>query len=69
MAFYMGLAYFWTQLYLTYQTQPSHDRRWVGPVRASCCTFCTILVITSILSNQFTLEDDNSDKMTTVKSV
>ncbi|XP_024920099.1 modulator of macroautophagy TMEM150B [Cynoglossus semilaevis] len=46
MAFYMGLAYFWTQLYLTYQTQPSHDRRWVGPVRASCCTFCTILVIT-----------------------
>ncbi|XP_067331964.1 modulator of macroautophagy TMEM150B isoform X1 [Channa argus] len=44
LAFFIGLAYFWVQLFLTYRAEPSQDRCWVGPVRALCCTFCTILV-------------------------
>ncbi|XP_050929639.1 LOW QUALITY PROTEIN: modulator of macroautophagy TMEM150B [Lates calcarifer] len=45
LAFFLGLAYFWVQLFLTYQAQPSQDRCWVGPARAMCCILCTILVI------------------------
>ncbi|KAF3700442.1 Modulator of macroautophagy TMEM150B [Channa argus] len=52
LAFFIGLAYFWVQLFLTYRAEPSQDRCWVGPVRALCCTFCTILVFAmSILHN------------------
>ncbi|GLD73545.1 transmembrane protein 150B, partial [Lates japonicus] len=43
LAFFLGLAYFWVQLFLTYQAQPSQDRCWVGPARAMCCILCTIL--------------------------
>ncbi|XP_078126596.1 modulator of macroautophagy TMEM150B [Sander vitreus] len=49
LAFFLGLAYFWVQLFLTYRAQPSPDRCWVGPVRATCCTLCTILVIVMIV--------------------
>ncbi|XP_071754596.1 modulator of macroautophagy TMEM150B [Centroberyx gerrardi] len=45
LTFFVGLAYFWVQLFLTYRAEPSQDRRWVGPARAICCTLCTILVI------------------------
>ncbi|XP_063326621.1 modulator of macroautophagy TMEM150B [Pelmatolapia mariae] len=45
LAFFLGLAYFWVQLYLTYRAQPSQDRWWVGPVRATVCIICTITVI------------------------
>ncbi|XP_031176585.1 modulator of macroautophagy TMEM150B [Sander lucioperca] len=45
LAFYLGLAYFWVQLFLTYRAPPSQDRCWVTPARATCCTLCTILVI------------------------
>lgn len=45
LAFFLGLAYFWVQLFLTYRTQPSQDRCWVGPARATGCILCTILVI------------------------
>ncbi|XP_073349683.1 modulator of macroautophagy TMEM150B [Pagrus major] len=45
LAFFLGLAYFWVQLYLTYRAQPSKDRCYVGPVRATCCILCTITVI------------------------
>ncbi|KAI3360092.1 hypothetical protein L3Q82_014399 [Scortum barcoo] len=52
LAFFLGLAYFWVQLFLTYRAQPSQDRCYVGPARATCCTLCTILVIVmSILHN------------------
>lgn len=49
LAFFLGLAYFWVQLYLTYRAQPSQDRWWVGPVRATFCIICTVTVIVSIL--------------------
>ncbi|XP_005949383.2 modulator of macroautophagy TMEM150B [Haplochromis burtoni] len=45
LAFFLGLAYFWVQLYLTYRAQPSQDRWWVGPVRATFCIICTVTVI------------------------
>uniref|UniRef100_A0A3Q1HMQ6 CWH43-like N-terminal domain-containing protein n=1 Tax=Anabas testudineus TaxID=64144 RepID=A0A3Q1HMQ6_ANATE len=51
LAFFVGLAYFWVQLILTYRAEPSQDRCWVGPVRATCCTICTILAFASILSS------------------
>ncbi|XP_059204433.1 modulator of macroautophagy TMEM150B [Centropristis striata] len=52
LAFFVGLAYFWVQLFLTYRGQPSQDRCWVGPARATCCVLCTILVIAmTVLSN------------------
>ncbi|KAF7648677.1 hypothetical protein LDENG_00153260, partial [Lucifuga dentata] len=51
LAFFLGMTYFWVQLYLTYRAKPSQDRRWVGPARATCCVLCTILIIISILLN------------------
>uniref|UniRef100_A0A3B4YDS3 Transmembrane protein 150B n=1 Tax=Seriola lalandi dorsalis TaxID=1841481 RepID=A0A3B4YDS3_SERLL len=45
LAFFVGLAFFWIQLFLTYRAQPSQDRCWVGPVRATGCILATILVI------------------------
>ncbi|XP_032393469.1 modulator of macroautophagy TMEM150B [Etheostoma spectabile] len=45
LAFFLSLAYFWLQLFLTYRAQPSQGRCWVGPARTTCCTLCTILVI------------------------
>ncbi|KAL3987400.1 NLR family CARD domain-containing protein 3 [Sarotherodon galilaeus] len=45
LAFFLGLAYFWVQLYLTYRAHPSQDRWWVGPVRATFCIICTATVI------------------------
>ncbi|XP_036407907.1 modulator of macroautophagy TMEM150B [Megalops cyprinoides] len=52
LAFFVGLAYFWLQVWLTYKAEPACDRRWVGPVRAVFCSICTILIITmSILHN------------------
>ncbi|KAM8845395.1 modulator of macroautophagy TMEM150B isoform 1-T3 [Spinachia spinachia] len=41
LAFFMGLAYFWIQLFLTV---PSPDRWWVEPARATCCLLCTGLI-------------------------
>ncbi|KAG7239394.1 hypothetical protein INR49_029160 [Caranx melampygus] len=52
MAFFVGLVYFWVQLFLTYGAQPTQGRRWVGPIRATCCILCTVLVIVmSVLAN------------------
>ncbi|KAM9844003.1 modulator of macroautophagy TMEM150B [Aulostomus maculatus] len=52
LAFFLGLGYFWVQLFLTYRAEPSEDRCWAGPARALCCILCTILVIImSILHN------------------
>ncbi|XP_042370588.1 modulator of macroautophagy TMEM150B-like, partial [Plectropomus leopardus] len=48
-AFFVGLAYFWVQLFLTYRAPPSQDRCWVVPARATCCILCTALVVASIL--------------------
>ncbi|XP_051989143.1 modulator of macroautophagy TMEM150B-like [Xyrauchen texanus] len=45
LAFFLGLAYFWVQAWLTYHAQPSHDRNWVGPVRIILCSLCTVSVI------------------------
>nr|XP_023652616.1 modulator of macroautophagy TMEM150B [Paramormyrops kingsleyae] len=45
LAFIVGLAYFWLQLWLTYKTEPSLDRSWVGPLRALLCTICTALIV------------------------
>nr|XP_046271639.1 modulator of macroautophagy TMEM150B isoform X2 [Scatophagus argus] len=49
LAFFLGLAYFWVQLFLTYRAQPSQDRCYVGPARAICCVLCTILVILMVV--------------------
>lgn len=50
LAFFVGLAYFWVQLWLTYKAEPSQDRRCVGPLRASLCSLCTLFLIGSILT-------------------
>uniref|UniRef100_A0A4W4E6I3 CWH43-like N-terminal domain-containing protein n=1 Tax=Electrophorus electricus TaxID=8005 RepID=A0A4W4E6I3_ELEEL len=49
LAFSMGLAYFWVQVWLTYHAEPSHDRRWAGPARIVFCGLCACLVVVSIL--------------------
>ncbi|XP_051245204.1 modulator of macroautophagy TMEM150B [Dicentrarchus labrax] len=52
LAFFLGMAYFWVQLFLTYRAQPSQDRCCIGPARATCCILCTILVISmTVLHN------------------
>ncbi|XP_035510590.1 modulator of macroautophagy TMEM150B [Morone saxatilis] len=52
LAFFVGMAYFWVQLFLTYRAQPSQDRCYIGPARATCCILCTILVISmTVLHN------------------
>lgn len=48
-AFFLGVGYFWVQLFLTYRAEPSHDRHWVGPSRALCCCVCTVLIITMVV--------------------
>ncbi|XP_076853043.1 modulator of macroautophagy TMEM150B [Brachyhypopomus gauderio] len=45
LAFLVGLAYFWLQMWLTYHAEPSHDRKWAGPAPILLCTICTCLVI------------------------
>uniref|UniRef100_A0A671PVD4 Zgc:123244 n=1 Tax=Sinocyclocheilus anshuiensis TaxID=1608454 RepID=A0A671PVD4_9TELE len=45
LAFFLGLAYFWVQAWLSYDSLPSHDRKWVVPVRVILCSQCTCLVI------------------------
>ncbi|XP_039976766.1 modulator of macroautophagy TMEM150B isoform X2 [Xiphias gladius] len=53
LAFFLGLAYFWVQLFLNFQALPSQDRCWVASARATCCILCTILVIVmSVLHNR-----------------
>ncbi|XP_070836771.1 modulator of macroautophagy TMEM150B [Chaetodon trifascialis] len=51
LTFVVGLAYFWVQLYQTYQVQPPRGCC-IGPIRAICCTLSTILVISmAVLHN------------------
>ncbi|KAK2916036.1 hypothetical protein Q8A67_000410 [Cirrhinus molitorella] len=45
LAFALGLAYFWIQAWLSYYTPPSHDRKWVVPVRVILCSLCTCFII------------------------
>ncbi|KAL2100653.1 hypothetical protein ACEWY4_002414 [Coilia grayii] len=45
MAFFVGLAFCWVQLWLTYKAEPSQDRRWTGPLRATLCSLCTVFLI------------------------
>ncbi|KAI4890900.1 hypothetical protein NFI96_011123 [Prochilodus magdalenae] len=44
-AFFVGLVYFWIQLWLTYHAEPSHDRKWAGPARIVFCSLCTCLIL------------------------
>ncbi|KAM9541731.1 modulator of macroautophagy TMEM150B-like isoform 1-T4 [Salvelinus alpinus] len=53
LAFFVGLAYFWLQVWLTYKVQPSTDRGWMGPLRAALSSICTILVITMAIGLLF----------------
>ncbi|KAJ8371449.1 hypothetical protein AAFF_G00310480 [Aldrovandia affinis] len=46
LAFFVGLAYFWMQVWLTYKAEPSQDRVWVGPLRIIFCSICTVLILT-----------------------
>ncbi|XP_062841117.1 modulator of macroautophagy TMEM150B [Trichomycterus rosablanca] len=45
LAFFLGAAYFWLQVWLTYHAEPSQDRKWMGPLRIIFCSLCTSLVI------------------------
>uniref|UniRef100_A0A3P9M169 Zgc:123244 n=1 Tax=Oryzias latipes TaxID=8090 RepID=A0A3P9M169_ORYLA len=49
-SFVSALAYFWMQVYLTYQGQSFPQRSWMGPLRALFCTIATLLGIACILS-------------------
>uniref|UniRef100_A0A3P9KJI6 Zgc:123244 n=1 Tax=Oryzias latipes TaxID=8090 RepID=A0A3P9KJI6_ORYLA len=44
-SFVSALAYFWMQVYLTYQGQSFPQRSWMGPLRALFCTIATLLGI------------------------
>ncbi|MBN3290771.1 T150B protein, partial [Polypterus senegalus] len=45
LAFFIGLAYFWTQVYLTFTVKPNHGGKWIGPMRTFLCIICTVLII------------------------
>ncbi|NP_001032458.2 modulator of macroautophagy TMEM150B isoform X1 [Danio rerio] len=45
MAFFLGLAYFWIQAFITYFSPPSRDNKWLVPVRFILCSQCTCMVI------------------------
>lgn len=49
MAFYGCIAFFWTQLYLVYRTEPPQNRYVTGPFMMSCNTIITLLLIPGIL--------------------
>lgn len=49
LAFFLGVGFFWVQLFLTYRAQPSHDQLRVGPPRALCCCLCTGLAIAMLV--------------------
>uniref|UniRef100_A0A8C2C9K3 Zgc:123244 n=1 Tax=Cyprinus carpio TaxID=7962 RepID=A0A8C2C9K3_CYPCA len=51
LTFFLGLAYFWVQAWLSYHSLLSHDRKWVVPVRVILCSLCTCLIICSILQH------------------
>ncbi|KAK3520301.1 hypothetical protein QTP70_020371, partial [Hemibagrus guttatus] len=52
LAFFLGLAYFWIQVWLTYSAKPSRDKKWAGPARIIFCSLCTCLVVAmSVLHN------------------
>ncbi|XP_072549996.1 modulator of macroautophagy TMEM150B [Salminus brasiliensis] len=52
LAFFVGVAYFWIQVWLTYRAEPSHDKKWAGPARIIFCSLCTVLIIAmSVLHN------------------
>nr|XP_015215062.1 PREDICTED: transmembrane protein 150B isoform X1 [Lepisosteus oculatus] len=53
LAFFVGLAYFWVQAYLTYTVAPRHGGRWIGPARVGLCSACTVLIVSmSVLHKQ-----------------
>lgn len=45
LAFFVGLAYFWLQVWLTYKAEPAQDRRWIGPLRIVFSSVCTVLIL------------------------
>ncbi|XP_068193604.1 modulator of macroautophagy TMEM150B isoform X2 [Antennarius striatus] len=49
LAFFLGLAYFWVQLFLTYRAQPSRGRSYIGPARVIGCVLSTLLVILMVV--------------------
>ncbi|XP_041093690.1 modulator of macroautophagy TMEM150B [Polyodon spathula] len=52
LAFFVGVAYFWVQVYLTYTVKPCPGGRWILPVRIVLCSACTgLIVIMSVLHN------------------
>ncbi|XP_022524237.1 modulator of macroautophagy TMEM150B [Astyanax mexicanus] len=52
LAFYVGLVYFWIQVWLTYRAKPSRDKKWAAPMRIIFCGLSTGLIIAmSVLHN------------------
>uniref|UniRef100_A0A8C2GZD3 Zgc:123244 n=1 Tax=Cyprinus carpio TaxID=7962 RepID=A0A8C2GZD3_CYPCA len=45
LTFFLGLAYFWVQAWLSYHSLLSHDRKWVVPVRALVMCFFAFFAI------------------------
>ncbi|XP_054105298.2 modulator of macroautophagy TMEM150B isoform X1 [Callithrix jacchus] len=50
LAFVLGNVYFWLQLLLwRLKSLPQPGAAWIGPLRLGLCSFCTILIVASIL--------------------
>lgn len=50
LAFILGNVYFWLQLLLRrLKNLPQPGAPWIGPLRLGLCSFCTILIVASIL--------------------
>ncbi|XP_033080348.1 modulator of macroautophagy TMEM150B isoform X3 [Trachypithecus francoisi] len=50
LAFILGNVYFWLQLLLwRLKSLPQPGAPWIGPLRLGLCSFCTILIVASIL--------------------
>ncbi|KAL0992675.1 hypothetical protein UPYG_G00096570 [Umbra pygmaea] len=48
LVFFVGLVYFWLQVWLCYKALPSEDRRWVGCLRITFCSICTLMNIAMV---------------------
>nr|XP_014342948.1 PREDICTED: transmembrane protein 150B isoform X2 [Latimeria chalumnae] len=49
LAFYVGIAYFWLQVVLSFKVRPRHGGLWVMVVRIILCAICTVCEILMIV--------------------
>ncbi|XP_020034845.1 modulator of macroautophagy TMEM150B [Castor canadensis] len=57
LAFILGNLYFWLQLFLSWRIRglPQPGAPWIGPLRLSMCSLCTVLIMAMIVLHSWLL--------------